>query len=148
MTIQFSLQLSLLHPLQHILVRDALREREREREKERDDDDDRERERVANEIHAMLLFTSQLYALHPLQHLFILPLRFFFPLFSSLGRVVVVSVVSVVVSVVFLSLFLLLLLLSSLDEEDKKKSFSSNCSLLSGNAYKTIAGPNVTHAHA
>ena len=48
----------------------------------------------------MLLFTSQLYALHPLQHLFILPLRFFFPLFSSLGRVVVVSVVSVVVVVV------------------------------------------------
>ena len=48
-------------------------------------------------------------------------------------------------------LLLLLLLLSSLDEEDeedKKKSFSSNCSLLSGNAYKTIAGPNVTHAHA
>ena len=48
----------------------------------------------------MLLFTSQLYALHPLQHLFILPLRFFFPLFSSLGRVVVVSVVSVVSVVV------------------------------------------------
>ena len=48
----------------------------------------------------ILLFTSQLYVLHPLQHLFILPLRFFFPLFSSLRRVVVVSVVSVSVVVV------------------------------------------------
>ena len=76
------------------------REREREKGARRRRRRRRERERVANEIHAMLLFTSQLYALHPLQHLFILPLRFFFPLFSSLGRVVVVSVVSVVVSVV------------------------------------------------
>ena len=66
-------------------------EREREREKGARRRRRRERERVANEIHAMLLFTSQLYALHPLQHLFILPLRFFFPLFSSLRRVVVVG---------------------------------------------------------
>ena len=76
------------------------REREREKGARRRRRRRRERERVANEIHAMLLFTSQLYALHPLQHLFILPLRFFFPLFSSLGRVVVVSVVSVSVVVV------------------------------------------------
>ena len=118
------------------------REREREREKKERDDDERERELRTRS-------TRCYFSLHNFTRFILSNISLFFLFVSfSLSSLRLDESSSFLL---FLLLFLLLLLLSSLDEEDeedKKKSFSSNCSLLSGNAYKTIAGPNVTHAHA